>query len=186
MKELGFEPLAADLSVFTNTATIIAIYMDNILFAGPSKQDIQQLKNSFKSQFSTADFGQSNYFLDIFIVRDRPNRILSLGQTVISSSLSRNTVCGMALRISIPPIGGEKYQAPEEDHQATDKLRTQYQSLWDPSYILCYAHGLILPLPSQSSHAMAQTQPISTGPRSSVYSGVCVLPSTSSSHSGET
>ena len=40
LTELGFKPITADYSVFSNGATIITIYMDDILLVGPDKQGI--------------------------------------------------------------------------------------------------------------------------------------------------
>ena len=66
--------------MFTNRTTIITIYVDNILFAGPNKQDIQRLKDQFNARFLITDLGPYTYFLGIAINRDRQHRILRLGQ----------------------------------------------------------------------------------------------------------
>ena len=80
LKELGFEPIAADYSVFGNGTTIIAIYVDDILLAGPDKQEIQRIKDKLYERFEMTDLGECRYYLGMTVTRDRANRILRLGQ----------------------------------------------------------------------------------------------------------
>jgi hypothetical protein len=93
LKELGFEPLSADLSVFTNGPTIIAIYVDDILLAGPDKPQIQDLKAKFHTRFEKTDLGPCTYYLGMTITRDRANRIVSVKQATLRS-LFETTACG--------------------------------------------------------------------------------------------
>jgi hypothetical protein len=80
LKELEIEPLSADISVFTNGTTIIAIYVDDILLAGPDKPQIQDLEAKFHPRFEMTDLGPCTYYLGMTITRDRANRIIRLGQ----------------------------------------------------------------------------------------------------------
>ena len=127
LKELGFEPLFADYSVFTNGTTIIAVYVDDILLAGPNKVEIQGIKDQLRQKFKMTDLGPCTYYLGMTITRDRPNRILRLGQAgYIEKFLREHQMWESAP--SPTPIGNEKYQAADEDYQATDVSRTKYQS----------------------------------------------------------
>lgn len=51
LNSLGFEALNADLSVFTRHGMIIAIYVDDLLIAGPSRNDIIEVKRSLSARF---------------------------------------------------------------------------------------------------------------------------------------
>ena len=127
LKELGFEPIAADFSVFTNGTTIIAIYVDDILLAGPNKQEIQGIKTKLAEHFEMTDLGGCAYYLGMTVTRDRANRILRLGQAGYVQKFI--TEHGMWESKGTPtPMGTEKYQAAEEDFQATEASRTAYQS----------------------------------------------------------
>ena len=127
LKELGFEPIAADFSVFTNGTTIIAIYVDDILLAGPNKKEIQALKHKLRERFEMTDLGGCAYYLGMTVTRDRANRILRLGQAGYVQKFI--TDHGMWECKGTPtPMGTEKYQASEEDFQATEASRTAYQS----------------------------------------------------------
>ena len=79
LKELGFEPIAANYSVFGNGTTIITIYIDDILLAGPNKQEIQRIKDKLHERFEMTDLGECRYYLGMTVTRDRANRILRLG-----------------------------------------------------------------------------------------------------------
>lgn len=127
LAELGFYPIAADYSVFGNGTTIIAIYVDDILIAGPDKKEIQRIKDKLWVRFEMTDLGECQYYLGMTVTRDRANRILRLGQTGYVQKFI--TEHGMWESKGTPtPMGTEKYQAAEEDFQATEASRTAYQS----------------------------------------------------------
>ena len=44
LREQGFRPINADLSVFAKDGTVIAIYLDDLLMASISKLHIQEIK----------------------------------------------------------------------------------------------------------------------------------------------
>ncbi len=127
LKELGFAPIGADYSVFTNGTTIIAIYVDDILLAGPNKKEIQGIKDKLAKRFEMTDLGPIVYYLGMTVTRDRANRILRLGQAgYVEKFLGEH---GMWESKGTPtPMGTERYQASDEDFQATEESRTAYQS----------------------------------------------------------
>ena len=127
LKELGFEPIAADYSVFTNGSCIISVYVDDILLAGPDKKEIQAIKDKLRQRFEMTDLGPCTYYLGMTVTRDRANRILRLGQAGYVQKFV--TEHGMWESKGTPtPMGTEKYQAAEEDFVATEASRTAYQS----------------------------------------------------------
>ena len=77
---MGFKPISANYSVFTNGFIIIAVYVDNILLAGPNKKEIQGIKDKLNKRFQIIDLGPCAYYLGITVTKDRANRILRLGQ----------------------------------------------------------------------------------------------------------
>ena len=127
LKELGFEPILANYLVFTNSTTIIAIYVDDILITGPDKKRIQRIKDQLHKRFEMTDLGEYHYYLGITVTRDRANRILRLGQAgYIQKFITKH---GMWECKGTPtPIGTKKYSAAKEDFQATEASRTAYQS----------------------------------------------------------
>ena len=58
LKDLGFEAIAVNYLVFDNSTTIIAIYIDDILLAGPDKKEIQRIKDKLYKRFEITDLGE--------------------------------------------------------------------------------------------------------------------------------
>ncbi len=128
LKELlGFEPIAADYSVFINGTTIIAIYVDDILLAGLDKKEIQRIKDKLRERFEMSDLGPCTCYLGMTVTRDPANRILRLAQAgYVEKFLTEH---GMwEAKGTTTPMGTEKFQVAEEDFQATEASRTSYQS----------------------------------------------------------
>ena len=127
LKELGFEPIAADLSVFTNGTTIVAIYVDDILLTGPDMADIQAVKNKLNKKFEMTDLGPCTYYLGMTVSRDRANRILRLGQTGYTEKfLADHNMLNSAPAPT--SMTGDNFNAAEDDFTATAESRLAYQS----------------------------------------------------------
>ena len=125
LTELGFKPIAADYSVFGDGTTIITIYVDDILLVGPDKQAIQRIKDKLHKRFEITDLGACHYYLGMTVTRDRANRILRLGQAGYVQKFI--TEHGMWESKGTPtPMGTKKYQAADDDFQATEASRTAY------------------------------------------------------------
>ena len=77
-------PVDLDYGIFINytTGTLIALYVDDILITGPSQEDINKVKAALNTKFRMTDLGPCAYYLGMIVTRDRPNRILRLGQAV--------------------------------------------------------------------------------------------------------
>ncbi|MCO5613361.1 hypothetical protein L7F22_067637 [Adiantum nelumboides] len=59
---------------------ILILYVDDMLIAGKSKDEIANLKMSLSTQFAMKDLGDANHFLGMHIKRDRQHGILELSQ----------------------------------------------------------------------------------------------------------
>jgi len=74
MKELGFEQLKTDASLFVykkgNQIVVAIIYVDDALFCGPSKAFVKKVKAAFMKRWECCDLGEAKEFLQINIHRD--------------------------------------------------------------------------------------------------------------------
>ena len=123
---MGFEPITANYSVFINGTTIIVIYMDDILIAGPNKIEIQSIKNKLRKRFEIINLGSCIYYLDMTVIKDRANRIIRLGQaSYIEKFLIEHGI--WEFKGTPTSINIEKFQTAEEDVQFTKASRISYQ-----------------------------------------------------------
>ena len=67
LEGLGFHPLTSDMGIFAKGHTYIAVYVDDLLIAGPSKEEIQELKNALSNRFQMTDLGPCSYYLGMAI-----------------------------------------------------------------------------------------------------------------------
>lgn len=80
LRNLGFEPINADLGIFVRSNMYIAVYVDDLLIVGPSIAEIKRIKRALRNRFQMTDLGPCSYYLGMSIQRDRQNRILYLSQ----------------------------------------------------------------------------------------------------------
>ena len=73
MSKQGFRAIHTDYCVFIHPkdGTIVALYVDNVLITGPSKQGIRDLKAALNKEFRMSDLGPVSYYLGITVNRDR-------------------------------------------------------------------------------------------------------------------
>jgi hypothetical protein len=71
LRNLGFEPITADLGIFVRSNMYIAVYVDDLLIVGPSIAEIKKIKRSLRNRFQMTDLGPCSYYLGISIQRDR-------------------------------------------------------------------------------------------------------------------
>lgn len=82
--ELGYTRLQADRSIYIyakdDTRVIVPVYIDDITIASKSKADSDKLVHDLSQHFKLRDLGETKFILNIEVIRDRPNRSLSLSQ----------------------------------------------------------------------------------------------------------
>jgi hypothetical protein len=82
MDSAGFTSCNADhccyVKSFKNSYIILLLYMDDMLVAGSSMEEIKNLKKQLSSQFAMKDLGAAKQILGMRIIRDRANGTLKL------------------------------------------------------------------------------------------------------------
>ncbi|SLM34553.1 gag-pol polyprotein [Lasallia pustulata] len=121
LRELGFEPLAADLSIFAKEHTFVAIYVNDLLLVGPSKPDIQAIKDCLNANFDMTDLGPCSYYLGMSVTQDRPNRTLCLGQRGYMEKVLRDFSMWESNPVDTSMAGNDLVKAPE-GYQAPEDL----------------------------------------------------------------
>ncbi|MCO5607195.1 hypothetical protein L7F22_061388 [Adiantum nelumboides] len=85
MQSQGYERSQEDHCLYTRKLSdgsliILILYVDDMLIAGKSKDEIANLKKSLSTQFAMKYLGDANHFLGMRIKRDRQRGILELSQ----------------------------------------------------------------------------------------------------------
>ncbi|KAK2074395.1 hypothetical protein P8C59_008603 [Phyllachora maydis] len=135
LKSLGYLPLISDPGVFYNAKTchFIVTYIDDCLFIGPNIGYITDLKKRLNKVYAIKDLGPAAYFLDVQIIRDRPNRRLWLNQSqYIEEAVSRfNLADSKPISIPLQPGLVSQLQLEEDiaSHLCNSTEIKLYQSL---------------------------------------------------------
>ncbi len=123
---LGFKPLSADLGIFCKDNTYIAIYVDDLLIAGPSIAGINDVKAALSRRFQMSDLGECSWYLGMKITRDRPQRSITLSQTGYIDRILSDFGMRDCKPAATPMDANTKLVPPEETYRAEEKLRQSY------------------------------------------------------------
>jgi hypothetical protein len=80
LETLGYRALVADLGIFVKDGVFVAVYVDDLLIAGASMDNIATLKANLSQKFKMSDLRECHFYLGMEIRRDRRNRAIRLGQ----------------------------------------------------------------------------------------------------------
>ena len=85
MHWIGFKRCEANhycyVKSFENSYIILLLYVDDMLIAGSSIEEINNLKKQLSKQFAMKDLGAAKQILDMRIIRDKANDTLKLSQS---------------------------------------------------------------------------------------------------------
>ncbi|GFF60834.1 hypothetical protein IFM51744_10503 [Aspergillus udagawae] len=102
LRNLGFEPISADLGIFIRSNIYIAVYVDDLLIVGPSVAEIKKIKWSLRNRFQMTDLGPCSYYLGISVRRDRQNRTLYLSQETYINKVAHQFGISNSVPVSTP------------------------------------------------------------------------------------
>ncbi|KAG7003598.1 Retrovirus-related Pol polyprotein from transposon TNT [Fusarium oxysporum f. sp. conglutinans] len=122
---LGFKPLLSDMGVFVKCHTFIAVYVDDLLIAGPSKDEIVAVKQALCNKFKMTDLGPCKYYLGMSLRRDRATRSIFLSQTTYLEKVLRDFGLDQCAP-NATPVSTSKFGEPDSGYKATDELKEWY------------------------------------------------------------
>jgi hypothetical protein len=126
---LGFTPCDDELCLLINrdTSVIVFFYVDDFLIAAPKDKRtyVDQLKAKLDLSYGIRDFGPARHFLNVRIVRDRPQRRLWLLQDEYISKIAEKFHLSHAKRPGTPLSPGHTSLIPCPD--PNPRTRQEYQ-----------------------------------------------------------
>lgn len=129
LKTLGFEPLDADMSVFHREDMLIAVYVDDLLLAGPNMTAISEVKRLLGEKFHMEDMKACSYYLGMQITRDRANRTIKLSQKGYLERIIKDFNLWDCNVTDTPMETSPKHMVPETEKTATQEVKRKYQSM---------------------------------------------------------
>ena len=120
----------ADHSLFINydRKVILLLYVDDLVLAAPTADQIDWIRIKLHEEFSMTDLGELKTFLGLEIERNRTRRTLHLSQSRYIERMLAN--CGMQTcnPASTPADPHIRLEKPSSDFEATAQEMTSYQS----------------------------------------------------------
>jgi hypothetical protein len=159
LRNLGFEPIGADLGVFVRSNMYIAVYVDDLLIVGPSTAEIKQIKRRLANRFQMTDLGPCSYYLGMSVQRDRQNRKLYLSQEAYIDKVAHQFGINNAAPVNTPmetsplPENGLRYSCPP-DHR-----NTYLRIIGSLMYIMLGTRGDVAYAVSMASRHLANPGP---------------------------
>ncbi len=65
----------------------MGVYVDDIIFAAKTDEQLQHVKNALAKEFEIKDLGKLHYFLGMSVVQDDENKSVWIGQPVYTENL---------------------------------------------------------------------------------------------------
>jgi hypothetical protein len=130
MREIGFEPSAADPALFTKTdengkKTFVVVWVDDSLVVG-EKQAVARAQEELGGIFTVRDLGSVRYFLGMEVTRDRVKQTVKLTQRRAALNLLSEHGMEETLARRVPLNPGEKAQ---NEGEPLDTEKFPYASL---------------------------------------------------------
>lgn len=91
LKHRGFSTLPADLCVYVRreekTIIVIGLYVDDLLIASNSLNDLNDFKKNLSTEFKMEDLGEAAFMLGVKITRNRAARAITISQSAYVTAL---------------------------------------------------------------------------------------------------
>ncbi len=116
------------LCLSSGTVVYLLVYVDDIQIASRQVTDVEFVKQQILSKFKGRDLGETKFFLQMSVERDRSSRLLVLRQQRHVDQLVRASGLGTAHPKSIPIIVG-LYKDPTGEVITDSGVISQYRSL---------------------------------------------------------
>jgi hypothetical protein len=116
------------LNLKSGTDVLLLVHVDDILIATAKLSDVKNIKHQILSAFQGRDLGESTFFLQMSIERDRKHQLLVLRQQRHVDKLVQASGLGEAHPKSLPIVTG-LYNDPPGEVVTDPAVITQYKSL---------------------------------------------------------
>lgn len=135
IKKYRYNPFLSDAYVFRNpeTGIIIVVYIDDILIIAKLLASIVKIVALINATFKLRPLGELYYYLGIRIIRNRSQRQIIVVQDAyidkIATKFNLTTLFSTTLGALLSKVLAVQLRVPDSNYIATNKLKTEYQTL---------------------------------------------------------
>ena len=127
MKSIGFNQSAADPCIYVRDTCIVAVYVDDLIIATKTPEEMQEVKQLLSSQFQMKDLGELHYCLGITIEQDTTEKSIGLHQKQYLLKMLKKFKLENAKPVSTPADPNVKLCKDDGVSKSVDS--TTYQSM---------------------------------------------------------
>ena len=128
--ESGFVRSKEDHSLYVHGTRklIILLYVDDLILAAVTLEDISWVKKQLSARFEMTDLGELSSFIGVQVSRDRTRRTLKVSQESYISRVLHDHGMGWCATVTTPVESGVRLLKSEEGFVSDPSNRQQYQS----------------------------------------------------------
>ena len=127
--ESGYVKCSADSCLYVkfveNSFVIMAVYVDDIIPVSNDPALLQKEKEAICKQFKMVDNGEIQFFLGMFIKRDRENRTISISQPNYVESILARFGMSECKPVATPLEAGVRFDKRGDDEEACEVQKYQ-------------------------------------------------------------
>ena len=133
MKSVEFKQSSADPCIYVRetgtlcTLCIVAVYVDDLIIATKTDEEMQQVKQLLQSQFKMKDMGELHYCLGISIKQDKAGKTLEMHQKQYLLKMLEKYNLQDAKPVSTPADSNVRLRKDDNVSKAVDSV--MYQSI---------------------------------------------------------
>lgn len=130
LKKLEFIQTASDPCIYYHKTAedimYIGVYVDDIILAGKTEKQLQEVKRDLSKKFDIKDLGNLKYFLGMKVVQDKESKFTWIGQPVYTKNLLKRFGMQDSKPTSTPVNVNSKLQSVTIQDEPFNQI--QYQS----------------------------------------------------------
>ena len=130
LKEMGFTQTISDPCMYVSKDQepfIIGVYVDDILLAGRSNKQINEVKLALAENFNVKDLGELSYFLGVKVVQNCKAGTIWIGQPIYTEGILKKYGMEHCKPVTTPADAGLKLTKGTEDSEYVEEKH--YQSV---------------------------------------------------------
>ena len=125
LKSIGFKQSNSDPCIYHRKTGgemfYMGVYVDDIVLAGKTDKQVQDVKNSLANKFDIKDMGKMHYFLGMSVMQDEDSKSVWIGQPAYTANLLSKFGMQSSKPVSTPIDPATKLSTANETSELVDQ-----------------------------------------------------------------